>query len=66
MKVAELHDKTVEQLEQLAAELAEQLRATKTALRSQSYTRSHELNAARKTRAQVLTILAKKRTLTRP
>ncbi len=66
MKVAEIREKTVEQLVQLAAELAEQLRATKTALRTNSYTRSHELNAARKTRAQVLTILSQKRTLTRP
>lgn len=66
MKVTELRDKTVEQLTELAAELAEQLRATKTALRTNSYTRSHELNSARKTRAQVLTILSEKRTLTRP
>lgn len=66
MKVAEIRDKSVEQLSQLAAELAEQLRATKTALRTNSYTRSHELNATRKLRAQVLTILGEKRTITRP
>jgi ribosomal protein L29 len=65
MKVTEIRDKSVEQLTQLAAELAEQLRATKTALRTNSYTRSHELGAARKLRAQVLTILSQKRTITR-
>lgn len=65
MKVTELRDKSTEQLTQMASELSEQLRALKTALRTNSYTRSHELGATRKLRAQVLTILGQKRTITR-
>ncbi len=66
MKLTELKDKTIEELTRLALELDEQLRATKTAIRTSTYTRSHELGNARKLRAQVLTILSQKRTLTRP
>ncbi len=64
MKTTELQDKTVEELESLAAETAEQHRAIKTALRSSTYKRSHELGGLAKKRAQILTILANKRTIT--
>ena len=64
MKVSDIREKTTEELHKLATELAEEIRAMETAIKTNVFTRNSELGVLKKTRARILTILAHKRTIT--
>lgn len=64
MKSAEIREKTIEELREMAADLAEQIRVVRMGLRTSTTKQSHEATAASKTRARVLTILQERRKIT--
>ncbi len=63
MKINELKEKSTQELNELATELAEQIREVGVGVRTQTHKQSHQLMTLRSSRAQVLTILQEKATL---
>ncbi len=64
MKALDLREKPTEELQKIIQQLAEEIRAMETAIKSNTFTRNNELGVLKKTRARALTILSKRSTIT--
>ncbi len=60
MTSKELKEKTVVELQVLAAEQGEQIRALETGVRSATFKQTHEVAALKKSRARILTLLSQR------
>lgn len=64
MKPNELREKTTQELMEFSAQLAEEIRALTTGLKTATFNRSHEVADRKRTRARVLTELTERSTIT--
>lgn len=60
MKMTDLKEKTTEELRHMVAELAEQIRALETGVRTATFKQTHEIAQLKQTRARALTILSER------